>query len=240
MNVSSLAASASLSGLDATSQLTAKVQRSVERLGQQSESARVQLSSVSQIKSATANVESAATKLQATSDLNTIDKVGKAVSAFAEAFNSQQQKVSAAGNAGLRQAANDLRQAAQGIGGANETALKQIGITVSRDGGLKVDSKQLEKAFQANPSQVSDTLNKIGQDVGKAAKQQLADNGSIGSSFNRLSQRVGNLEQQQADYQTRLQQSQQTVDERNRQLQQTQTSGIAASAIRAYQGVFSF
>lgn len=242
MNVSALAASTLISGLDSSSRVTATTQRSLDRVGQQGESARVQLSSVSQVKSATAGVEAAASKLQSSTGLDTLGKVQKAVTAFADAFNGQQQAASKAGSANpaLRQAGNDLRQAAQGVGGGNESALRSIGITVSRDGGIKVDAKQLEKAYQANPNQVTDTLKQIGQGVEKAAKQQLADNGSVGSSYNRLNQRVGNLEQKQADYQAGFQQSQQTVDERNRQLQQAQaTSGIAASAIRAYQGVIS-
>lgn len=236
----------------------AATQKPLERLNRNVESTKVQLSAFGQVKSATAQVESVAKNLQSSDKLSTIDEVKKAVQNFVGAVNNQRTIVAQvsgsakdsnnatvgalAGDSRARSVTNDVRRAVQGTGGSNESALKQIGISVAQDGSLKVDTKKLEAAYAADPNAVTGALKQIGNNVEEVANRQLSNSGNLGGSINRLNERLGNYQQTQANYQAGLKASQQAVDQRNFQIDQAQTQTQQAFGLigaNAYKGVFS-
>ena len=230
-------------------------QKPLERLQKNVESTKVQLSALGQVKSATAQVETAANALQDKTRLSNAGDVQKAVQNFANAVNSQQNTVrqtvrndnrsepgALANEARVRASTQETRRAVQGPTGGNEAALRQIGVTFSAQGEVRVDSKKLEQAFQANPNQVTETLNRVGKETAEVSRKQLSDSGAVGGSINRLNERLGSLQQNQNDYQAQLRAAQQAIDRRNLQIEQgrAQTQqAVGLSGSNAYRGVLS-
>lgn len=261
MAINGISSGASLYNTSAIStRINEAGQQSLARIEKSAESTRVQLSSLGQIKAATAEVQSSAKTLQDSSKLTSFDAVKKAAQAFASAVSTQQSTVAQAvqtgsnlksgasegvlaTQAGVRNAASDVRRALQGSNNANASALSQLGFSVEQNGTVKLDAKKLEAAYQADPQQVTATLAKIGQGVEAAASKQLSDTGNVGASLNRLNTRLDSLTQQQSSQQTRLQDMQNALDQRNAQVEQARRQTQQAfgfTGIVAYQGVFSF
>lgn len=259
MNVSQIAYASSLYGTDAVSSLVASAtNKQSERLSRSVESTKVQLSAYGQVKSATAQVETAAKTLQDNKQLATLDDVKKAVQGLASAINTQRTAVNQvagaadsrnetagalSGDARVRSAATDVRRTLQGNAGSNEQALRQIGINLAQDGRVTVDSKKLEQAYQSNSKQVTDTLSRIGKDLADVADKQLSAGGNVGASISRLNDRLGSLQQSQSDFQSRLQAAQQGIDQRNQRSEQIRTQtqqAFGLTGANAYLGVFSF
>ena len=260
MALSGIGYGASLYGANAVSSLVSEAtKKPLERLNKSVESTKVQLSAFGQLKSATAQIESAGKTLQNNSKLTSFDEVKKAVQGLATALNSQRTAVNQvsgsdrsvrsetsgalSGDLRARSAASDVRQALQGNGGSKEAALKQIGVSFASDGSVKLDAKKLEQAYQSDPGKVTDTLNRIGREMADVAGKELAGSGNVGGSINRLNERLGGLQQSQVNYQSWQQSSQRTIDQRNQQMEQAQTQtqqAFGLTGTSAYMGVFSF
>lgn len=244
MELSRLSGSASLYGSNAVSeQVTAATKKPAERLSQRAESTRVQLSAYGQLKSATAQVELAAKKLQDPSNLGSAADVGKAVKGFADAANSQLKAANQTAQSGAStRAASELRRAVEGFTGQEREALNRAGISFGQDGSVKVDAKKLEVAYQANPDQVKETLNRVGKAAADVSAKQVTDNGAVGGAINRLTEKLGSIQQQQADYQAALVQSQKAVQEQDRRANQAQQAAgqtaFGFNGVGAYNQIF--
>ncbi len=258
MDISRIVSGASLYDTSAVSGLaSAATQKSVDRLNRNVESTRVQLSAYGQVKSATAEVETAGKSLQKLAANSSFDDFRKAVQGLAAAVNNERAAVNRttgaansenatagalSGDFRVRGAAGQIQRALQGNAGANEKALRQLGISVAQNGTVSVDSKKLEQAFAANPGQVSETLNNIGKGVAETATRQLSAGGNVGSGINRLNERLNGLQQSQFDYQSQLQAAQRQIDQRNQRVEQIQTQtqqAFGLNGVSAYKGVFS-
>ena len=252
MNISS---STSLASLYNTSAISSRVAEAYakpqERLSQQAESTRVQLSAFGEIKSATSQLETAANQLRDNKQLNTLDGLNKAVQGFAEAVNNRLTTVNRlgavesgalAGDGKVRAANNETRRTLEGVSGNNRDALQQIGIAVTSNGGLKVDAQKLASAFNANPDRVRETLNMVGQQVAEQSARQLGNNGTVGGTIGKLTEQLGNIEQRQSDVRGQFQQMQQAVQERDVQfarVQQMAQTGFVFTGAAAYNRIFS-
>lgn len=252
MDISSVTSLASLYNTSAISSRVAEAYaKPQERLSQQAESTRVQLSAFGEVKSATAQLETAANKLQDNKALNSVDGLTKAVQGFAEAVNNRLATVNRLGAADsgalaadgkVRATNNETRRTLEGVGGSNREALQQIGIGVASSGALKVDAQKLANAFNANPDQVRETLNTVGQQVAAQSAQQLGSNGTVGASLNRLSEQLGSIEQRQSEVRSQFQQGQQAVQDREAQfsrIQQLAQTGFIFTGAAAYNRIFS-
>jgi len=252
VDISSVTSLASLYNTSAISSRVAEAYaKPQERLSQQAESTRVQLSAFGEIKSTTAQLETAANKLRDNQQLSTVDGLTKAVQGFAEAVNnrlSTANRLGAADSGALaadgkvRAANNETRRTLEGVSGSNRDALQQIGIGVSGNGALKVDAQKLANAFNANPDQVRQTLNTVGQQVAEQSARQLGNNGAVGGSISRLTEQLGSIEQRQTDVRSQFQQSQQAVQERDVQfsrIQQLAQTGFIFTGAAAYNRIFS-
>lgn len=224
-------------------QVSSASRKSLARLSQQADSTRVQLSAFGQVKSATAQLQTVAEKLQDNRDLGSTADVTKAVQAFADSFNKQLNSVrQIAQTEQPAGAVYDLRRAVAGSGASNQAALQQIGISFGKDGGLAVDAKALQKAFEANPDQVRQTLSRVGQAVGEASARQLSANGAVGGAVDRLSARLSGIEQKQSGFEASLEASQKAVqaaDQRASRVQFAAQQAFSFNGAAAYFRIFN-
>lgn len=239
MEVSTIYSGAALYGTNAISEQVATASRKpVERLSQQAESTKVELSAFGQLKSATSQVETAAKALQDNKNLGSAADVTKAVQGFAEAANSQlkaaKQTTLPLGSA---RTASELHRAVEGFTSKDRQSLNGIGIAFAADGSLKVDTKKLEAAYQANPNQVKETLNRVGKAAADTSDRQLAGNGAVGGAISRLNEKLGNIQQQQTDTQARLEQSRKAVEDQDRRANLAQQA-FSFNGVGAYNRVF--
>lgn len=182
-----------------------------KRIEQKLDVTNVRLSAFGQINSGFANMQSASKDLSDPKKTGTPADVGKAVQAFADAYNNATKTVSTAingagkGNGVLandvhaRLAANDLKSVV--TSGSNTADLKKIGISMNQDGTMSVDAKALQSAMQADPNAVKNTLAKVGQQAEQVSTKDMAKTGNIGGAVNTLSGRAKNLEAQSAEQQ---------------------------------------
>ncbi|HZX33064.1 MAG TPA: flagellar filament capping protein FliD [Rhodocyclaceae bacterium] len=244
MELSRLSGGASIYGSSAiTEQVTAAARKPAERLSQQAESTRVQLSAYGQLKSATAQVESAAKKLQDNSSLGSAADVTKTAKGFADAVNSEVKAANQAAQSSRNvRASRELRRAVEGFTAKDRNALSQAGISFGQDGTMKVDTKKLEAAYQANPDQVKETLARVGKAAAEVSTKQVSDNGAVGGAINRLNEKLGTINQQQANHQANLAQAQKAVQEQERranELQQTASQqAFGFNGVGAYNQVY--
>ncbi|MGE5385968.1 MAG: flagellar filament capping protein FliD [Betaproteobacteria bacterium] len=232
------------------------VKKPLERLDQKVESTKVRLSTYGQMKSADEQVQQAAKALQEASGQGSFEAVKKATQSFVDAVNKQQgvanqastddrnaSERTQASDSRLRLAASEMRRAVQGNNGSNLPDLKQAGITVAKDGSVNFDAKQLEKAYQADPSKLAETLNRAAKETSAAATRQVSSNDGVGASVDRMKEQLRNLEQNRANYQAQLESAQRTVDQRNQQVEQARAQTQQAfgfGGVSAYKGVLSF
>lgn len=178
-----------------------------QRIGEQLSSTQVRLSSYGQIQSGFASLQTTGKALGTLAKDATVSDIGKAAQNFVNAFNTTATAVNTAisgsgkspgtlANDSLaRIANNDLRRVVPS--GTGVAALKDIGISIARNSTLSVDTKALEKAAQANPDAVKNTLANLGQQAALTATRELSSSGAVGSSVNSLSNRARNLATQQ-------------------------------------------
>ncbi|MDK9726347.1 MAG: flagellar filament capping protein FliD [Sterolibacteriaceae bacterium MAG5] len=211
-----------------------------KRLGQQLESTNVRLSAYGQIKSAFAATETAARGLtetagKATATTADVTKAAQAlVSAFNQTSGSLRDAVQGTGSrpgalasdVRAQFAANDLARSITGT--TEETDLKAIGITRSKEGTLSLDVKALEQALATNPTAAKSTLAALGGAVGATAERELATTGNVGASVGSLTSRSQSLSAQQASLQKQAETLQATLDAQNAVLNYTTASGLSA------------
>lgn len=246
MDISSASSVASTSSLLSVSdRVGAALRRPVEALQQQAESTRVRLSAFGQVKSAVADVQTAARGLQDNKQLQTVDGAKKAAEAFVKAYNAENQTTAnltrrgdsrTAGGAladdpRARSASSDLQRAVRN----SESELRQLGITRQKDGSLAIDTEKFEAAYAADSGSVKTTLATAGNRVETAATRQLSASGSVTGAVSNLTSKVADLEDRQADVQARLDDSQRVVREQVSRF----TAGPFATGVSAYKGIFS-
>lgn len=215
-----------------------------DRLGRELQSTNVKLSAYGQIKSAFGGAQTAATGLTAaaTSKTATNADIEKAAQAFVSAYNQATQSVSSATGTSAKQVgalATDSRARAAGTdlarsitGNTSPASLKQIGITMNKNGTMSLDTKALQAALQSNPSQAKGALANLGQQVNAATSRELASTGNVGIS-------VGKLTTQAQTLTSRQQTLQQTTASTQSQLEQQKTTlnYATANSLAAYQKV---
>ena len=244
ITVSSLAASSlassqagARSGVEPAAQA---FQKADKRIQQQRELAAVQLSSFGKVKSAFADVETAAAALSDSKQSANLAGIRKLAGNFVKAFNGAVQEArSAAAQPGsavegsqARTAESDLRRS---VGTDAALAdLRRIGITPQPNGTLAIDSNAVDSALSADSGAVASALSSVGQQVERTTAAQLADGGNVGKTVNAPSERAGSLETRQADQQALAAAARQTVSAQADRFNESQNSGAAA-----YQRVFS-
>lgn len=209
-----------------------------QRVTQQLNSTAVKLSAFSQIKSGLANVQLAAKDLSDPQKTVSSSDLIKTAQSFAAAYNTASDLTNASVKAdGKRSgalaedvrahiASSDLKSIV--TSGSNVTDLKKIGINLSSDGTISVETIAMQNAIQADPNAVKNTLSKIGQQAGQVITKELATTGNVGGSVNTLSNLSKKLETQLAE-QTRLAAtSQATVQQQVAGISNTAASGVAS------------
>lgn len=241
MAISSVGSSSYLSSIGAE-KISSTLNRATETLSREVDSAKVRLSAFGQVKSAVAEVQSAARGLQDTKKIASADDAKKAAQAFVDAYNNERAALAKVTDSGSRsQAAGALAtdgraQVAgsqlQRVVSDNAASLKAAGITVQKDGSLAVDANAVANAFRQDPQATVQALGKVGRAVEVTATRQLSSTGTVGAAVESLNNRVQSLETRQADFQTRVAQSQQAVDSVTRRY------GFGMSGAGAYVGIF--
>jgi len=218
---------------------TEALKRPVAALQQRREKNQVQISVLGQLKSALADVHNAANALAEPSQSATIEQVKMTVQNFVVVFNNANSILagvaadksnSLAGDNRIRQAGIDLNSV--GTAGNIATELDKIGMTANRDGFLTLDTQALEKAFQANPQGVTETLAKVAHQTEGFVTRPI--DGS-GNAINAPGNRVRNLAAEQNAQQARTDTSQREIQQRANQIHQAFSIGGIAS----YQRMFS-
>ena len=236
------------SALQAASQdpVRAALQRPVERLEQQAESARVQLSAFGRLRSSAAAVGEAARAIQQTVPARSADETRSVAKRFVAAVNTGNQvagEVTAGRAAGkatgvladdgrARAAANELRTAVSGAGNAEE--LRRIGIDVARNGSLSINTQRFDQALQSDPVGVTQTLDSIGRRVESAAVRQNSSGGAIGRAVESLSRRVDSIEARRDEAAARAEESQRAVQ---KQASAITNNPFLVGGVAAYRGI---
>lgn len=225
------------------------LQRPVERLGEQAQSTRVQLSAFGRLRSSVAGVEEAAQGIRKTEQPRSADETRAAAQKFVRAVNSGARVAAELTSAGgrsqpagplandgrARTATNEVRRAVSDFRNNGAEDLRQIGISVGRDGSLTIDQKKFDQALQSDPNAVTQTLDRVGERVETAAARQNSAGGAIGRAVETLSNRVSNLEARRDEAQARAEASQQASQQ---QAGAVANNPFLTSGIASYRGVF--
>lgn len=191
------------SGLSLVAQ--AGLKKAEQRIQAQVDKTTAQLSTFGKLQSAVSDTQIAARGLGVLGSSSTAAAQKSAASDFTSAFNaalaSAKTNATQPGDAAAAQSAsrtsNNLLRAV-GADSATVDALKKVGFSLNTGGSLVLDTKQLDAAQKADPAGARATLNTLGQQVFKAASQELAGSGNVGLSLSTLNQRSGILKSQQA------------------------------------------
>lgn len=208
--------------------------RSSERVGQQLQSANVQLSSYGQVKSAFAGLQGAAGALgeAAASKTTSAADLKKAVQGFVDSFNQAAKSVAGiktgalADNGRARLAANDLARSLTAGNGLGD--LRQLGISRGKDGSLSLDAKALDQVLQTNTDKVKGAMADLGKQVGATMGRELAGSGNVGAGVASLTDKVKVLTQQQTTQQQQSAAVLQAIGQQTNQLNYSAAGGIAA------------
>lgn len=224
----------------------AALQRPVERLNQQAESARVQLSAFGRLRSSTAAIGEAARAIQQGGPVRSAEETRAGAQRFVAAVNTGKEvagEVTAGRTAGTaagvladdgraRAAASELRTAVSGAGNAEE--LRRIGIDVARNGGLSINTQRFDQALQNDPVGVAQTLDRIGRSVESAAVRQNSAAGAIGRAVESLSQRVDSIAARRDEAVARAEESQRAVQ---KQASAITNNPFLVGGVAAYRGI---
>ncbi|MFZ2853924.1 MAG: flagellar filament capping protein FliD [Rhodocyclaceae bacterium] len=251
-STSSSVASRSSPGSSSIDAVSAASRRSAQSLSQETESTKVRLSAYGQVKSAVAEVQTAAKGLQDSKQLQTADSARKAAEAFVKAYNAENKTTTDVtrrkGSDGAAGALADdplARSASSGLQRTvrnSDAELKQAGITRQKDGTLAVDAKAFDAAYAKDASAVKGALGTIGTRVDSVATRQLSSAGTVGRTVDSLNSKVTNLENKQANQQANQQDLQSLLDASRRQVEEQASrfsTGPFASGVAAYKGIFS-
>lgn len=235
--ISDTAAAASVT---ATS-VTTTFKRDSDRVEQQLNVTKVQLSAYGQIRSAVAEVQTTSRTLSDPEKTGNAADIRKAIGSFVSAYNKAVATATRGDDNAAGGVASDVRTRFAGAElsrsvdtGNNRAELQKIGVTQNTDGSLSVDTKALDTALHANPDQVRSTVGAVGQAVEKAAARELASSGNAGSSTGSLDNRSRNREAQR-----NAQQEQMLTSQRLAEQQTSQVNSVSAEGLAAYQRTFS-
>ena len=237
MNISSIASfyqAPTLSRSEAASRVD-PVQKAftnaTERLQKARDVTTAQISAYGQVKSGFARVEDSGKALAATKATTGTEDLKKNLQGFVNAYNDARNAASRTDTGKAAVASRDLQRATSTD--SVRADMQSLGITRSQDGSLKLDTKALASALQANPDAVRGAASRVGSTVQQTAKSALANNGSIGMSMNALNARDQGIATRQAAQQKMFDASQQTVE------QSTTRLSSALAAIGNYNRIFS-
>lgn len=237
MNISSIASfypAQSLFRSEAASQVD-PVQKAftnaTERLQKARDVTTAQISAYGQVKSGFARVEDSGKALAATKATTGTEDLKKNLQGFVNAYNDARNAASRTDTGKAAVASRDLQRAVSTD--SARTDMQALGITRSQDGSLKLDTKALESALQANPDAVRGAASRVGNVAQQTAKNALANNGSIGTSLNALNARDQSIAIRLAAQQKMFDASQQTVE------QSTTRLSSSLAAIGNYNRIFS-
>jgi len=181
------------------------LQKAEQRVQALADTTSAQLSSFGKLKSAVSDAQTGARALAAFSTTPKPADVKTALTGFVSAFNTAlgaaKTTAGVAGDASASQSASRVNkdlQRSTTADTANLTALKKIGVTTGADGKLAVDATKLGAALTVNPTEVRETLAKLGRQVEQAATKELASDGDVGGPLSTLNQRSSVLKSQQA------------------------------------------
>lgn len=216
-----------------------QIQKADERVPQLPELTTVQLSSLGKLKSAFADLRTAAAALndknQAARDVGIREVAGNFVNVFNSAVQAARSVAAQPGAAvdggRTRTVEIDLPRS---VGADVALAeLRRIGIAPQPDGTLAIDSKAFDAALGVDSGAVRDVLSSVGQQVEAAAAATSTDDGTLGSATNAPGARVRSLESEEVDPQA-LAAARQTVSAQADRLNESLISGAVA-----YHRVFS-
>lgn len=189
------------------------------------EKSRVQISSQGKLRLALADIQAAGKALKEPAKTSSADQVRKSLQDFVGAYN-------AANNAANNSLSGTLADKGRALSGDNRihqagidlnsvvtagniaTELGKIGITANRDGSLKLDRQALDKMYQENPQGVTVTLANLARQAEGAVARQ---NDTGGNTINAINNRAREYAAQQNAQQTRIEASQNEVEQRANQ-----------------------
>jgi flagellar capping protein FliD len=181
------------------------LQKAEQRIQAMADTTSAQLSSFGKLKSAVSDAQTGARALVGFSTTTKPADVKTALTGFVNAFNAAltaaKTTTGVSGDAAASQSANRVNRDLQRSTSAdtiNLGTLKKIGVTAGADGKLAIDATKLGAALTANPTEVRDTLAKLGRQVEQAATKELATDGDVGKPLSALNQRSAVLKSQQA------------------------------------------
>ncbi len=184
---------------------SAGLQKAEKRIQTQVDSTSAQLSSLGKLQSSVSGAQLAAHTLGGLTANSTNANVKTAADNFLSAFNgavtTAKTTATVTADPGASQSAGRVgKNLARTVSESSATidALKKIGFSMAADGTLALDAKKFEAAQKADPTSVKTTLTKIGQQVDKAATQELTTGSSLSGSLTSLSQRAAVLKSQQS------------------------------------------
>lgn len=167
-----------------------------KRIGLQVQATTATLSTLGQFKSAMADLKTAASALSSSTGANNTQSL---VEKFVAAYNAT---VKAAGASGPNtpsdtSVARELRQMRTALHDAGGASLSSLGLSVSKDGTLALDSKALEKNLQSDAANTVAAFGQLGKRIAGAADKALAENGHLNTSLERLDDKTKALQHQQ-------------------------------------------
>jgi flagellar capping protein FliD len=181
------------------------LQKAEQRIQTMADTTSAQLSSFGKLKSAVSDAQTGARALAGFSTTTKPADVKTALTGFVSAFNTAltaaKTTTGVSGDSAASQSANRVNrdlQRSTNADTANLGTLKKIGVTAGVDGKLAIDATKLGAALTANPTEVRDTLAKLGRQVEQAATKELATDGDVGRPLSALNQRATVLKSQQA------------------------------------------
>jgi len=158
------------------------------------------------------------TTLSLTKDSTT--QLNSALSSFVKAYNesagvmkglgyydaSTKQAGTLQGNSTLRGIQNETRALLQTKAGGTSTyqTLSDIGISIQKDGTLKLDSSKLNKAIAADFTGVSNLVSKVGSAFNTTINNATGSSGSITSATEGMNRLISDIDKRVTVLQTRL------------------------------------
>jgi hypothetical protein len=164
-----------------------------------------QLSGVGKLKSAVATLQGGAQSLSRLPGTTNSADTKTALVNFVKVFNDAANAAKAGGSGtspdtATAQAANGVSRSLQRAvtnDASTTEALKQVGVSLSSEGKLVIDTAKFDAVQSSNAGQVKSNLAKIGLQLDKAARQELAASGTLGSRLASLNQNASVLKSQQ-------------------------------------------
>lgn len=175
------------------------------RIQSQADITTTQLSSFGKLKSSVSDTQLVAKTLGSLPAASSNAAIKTATDGFVSAFNSAITTANSTATvpgelAASRSAGRVAGDLTRSVSDNTETidSLKKIGLSLQTDGTLTLDAKKFDAAQKADATGVRATLIKVGQQVDKAATQELATSGNVSSPMASLNQRAAVLKSQQS------------------------------------------